>query len=143
MKNTTVSLALACIMSTGMIATMAGCSAQKAMSQPDKKDLSVLEIGTPRYRVVGELGRPLLSAMAKNGKKFDVFSFIQGYSKGSKAARAFGHTLMDIGTLGMWEVVGSPVEAAASGDKVIIKVEYDKSDLVEVVTAMKGQSELN
>jgi len=105
--------------------------------------MGVLEKGTPRYEVIGELGKPLHTMQSKDGDNVDIFSFIQGYSKGSKAARAFGHTMMDIGTLGLWEVVGTPVEAAASGDKVTLKVEYDKSDLVDTVVAIKGKDELN
>jgi hypothetical protein len=143
MKKTSLSLALICVMGTGMMFSMTGCSAQKAMNQPDKKDVSVLKKGTPRYEVIGEFGKPLHTMQSKDGHNIDIFSFIQGYSKGSKAARAFGHTLMDIGTLGMWEIVGSPVEAAASGDKVTVKVQYDEADLVDTIVAIKGKDELN
>ena len=122
---------------------ISGCAVNKAMNQPDKKDVSVLNKGTPRYEVIGALGKPVDSETTKNGRIIDVFSFIQGYSKGAKAARAFGHGVMDIATLGLWEVVGSPIEAVEDGEKVVVRVRYDKNKTVESVTALKGKNELN
>ncbi len=123
--------------------SVSGCAVNKAMSQPDKKDVDVLSRGTPRYEVIGELGQPVDTKLNKDGNKVDVYSFIQGYSKGAKAARALGHGVMDVATLGLWELVGSPTEAIASGDKVVVKVLYDKDELVDTVTALKGKNELN
>ncbi len=119
-----------------------GCAVKQAMEQPDKKDVSVFAVGTPRYRIIAEVGKPVETKVAEDGTKIDVFSFVQGYSKGAKAARAFGHGVMDVATLGLWEVIGSPTEAIASGDKVIVRVYYDKNDLVERVVPIKGGKEL-
>jgi len=138
-----ISIALMCLMLPIISISTTGCAVNKAMNQPDKKDVSVLDRGTPRYEVIGELGKPVSTETDKNGNKIDVYSFIQGYSKGAKAARALGHSVMDIATLGLWEVVGSTTEAIASGDKVVVRVRYDKNDLVDSVHALKGKGELN
>ncbi|MDQ6991309.1 MAG: hypothetical protein Q9M11_06210 [Mariprofundaceae bacterium] len=138
-----VSIALMCLMLPMVAISTTSCAVKQAMDQPDKKDVSVLVEGTPRYRVIGELGKPVNTKVTKDGKKVDVYSFIQGYSKGVKAARAFGHGAMDIATLGLWEVIGSPTEAIASGDKVIVRVHYDENDLIEKVIPIKGKNELN
>jgi len=138
-----ISIALMCLMLPLVAVSTTGCAVKQAMDQPDKKDVSVLAEGTPRYRVIGELGKPVDSKILENGNKVDVYSFTQGYSKGAKAARAFGHGVMDIATLGVWEVIGSPTEAIASGNKVIVRVHYDKNDLIERVVTLKGKSELN
>jgi len=138
-----ISVVLMCLMIPVASVSITGCAVKQAMDQPDKKDVSVLSEGTPRYRVIGELGKPVDTKITKDGKKIDVYSFIQGYSKGAKAARALGHGAMDIATLGLWEVIGSPTEAIASGDKVIVRVHYDENDLIERVVPIKGSGELN
>jgi len=138
-----ISIALMCLMLPLVAVSTTGCAVKQAMDQPDKKDVSVLAEGTPRYRVIGELGKPVDSKILENGNKVDVYSFTQGYSKGTKAARAFGHGVMDVATLGLWEVIGSPAEAIASGNKVIVRVHYDKNDLIEKIITLKGKDELN
>jgi len=137
-----ISIALMCLMLPVAGLSVSGCAVNKAMNQPDKKDVSVLDRGTPRYEVIGELGMPVDTQLSDDGKKIDVYSFTQGYSKGAKAARAFGHGVMDVATLGLWEVIGTPTEAIASGDKVVVRVFYDESELVDHVKALKGKEEL-
>jgi len=138
-----ISVALMCLMLPMVAVSTTGCAVKQAMDQPDKKDVSVLTEGKPRYRVIGELGKPVDSKTLENGNKVDVYSFIQGYSKGVKAARALGHGVMDVATFGLWEVIGSPAEAIASGNKVIVRVHYDKNDLIEKIITLKGKDELN
>jgi len=112
---------------------LSGCSVYMAATQPGKKDTNVLVVGTPRSIVIAELGQPT-SIEVKNNKRTDYFSFVQGYSKGTKTGRAVFHGAADVLTLGLWEVVGTPTEAIFSGDKVIYEVIYDKDDKVEKVT---------
>ena len=121
---------------------MTGCAVKSAMDQPTKKDVSVFERGTPRYELIGEIGEPVDIKKNEDGTTTETYSFIQGYSKGVKGARAFGHAILDVATVGLWEIVGSPTEAIASGTKVVVRVKYDKSKLVDKVTAVKGQEEL-
>lgn len=128
---------LAVIMTTGN-----GCSVYMASKQPGRKDLNVLAAGTPRSLVLAELGQPRASEM-KDGKRVDVFSFVQGYSKGAKAGRAFFHGAADVVTLGMWEVVGTPTEAVFDGKKLAYEVTYDANDKVEkVLTLTTGKEEI-
>ena len=51
------------------------CSVYMAAKQPEKKDLEVMQVGTPRSRVLAEFGQPV-STEIKDGKKVDVFSFL-------------------------------------------------------------------
>ncbi|MCX6812994.1 MAG: hypothetical protein NTV77_00660 [Candidatus Azambacteria bacterium] len=107
-----------------------GCAASRAVSQPDKKDLAVLTARTSRDVVLAELGNPVASGKDAEGE-YDIFSFIQGYSRGSKSARAFVHGVLDVFTLGLWEIVGTPIEGAASGTKVRIKVFYKEGRVLK------------
>lgn len=108
----------------------AGCAVVLAAKQPDAKDLSVLNTGTPRTHVIAELGAPVWSG-EKDGRKVDLFAFTQGYSKGSKAARAFAHGVADVFTLGLWEIVGTPIESVATGTQMKVEVTYDEKDMVK------------
>lgn len=113
-----------------------GCSVFMAVKQPPKKDLEVLKEATPRNRLLAELGQPAATEM-KDGKRVDVFSFTQGYSKGTKAGRALFHGAADVATLGLWEVVGTPTEAVFDGKKMAFEVTYDANDNVEKVVPLQ------
>jgi hypothetical protein len=109
-----------------------GCSVYMASHQPDKKDTTLLKPGTPRSLLLTEFGQPV-SSETKEGKRVDVFSFVQGYSQGTKSIRAIFHGVADVFTLGLWEVVGTPTESALNGDKLMYEVTYDANDRVEKV----------
>jgi outer membrane protein assembly factor BamE (lipoprotein component of BamABCDE complex) len=116
---------------------LSSCAVVKATNQPDRKDLSVLRPGTDRARVIAELGKPVHSE-TKNGHKSDIFNFVQGYSKTNKTLRALGHGVADVYTLGLWEVVGTPIEGVASGNRVEVVVNYDNHDQVSKIKVLKG-----
>ncbi len=140
-KRALVPLVRNCLFMGLMILVNVGCSAVMAAKQPDKKDLSILKAGTPRSHVIAELGAPGWSG-EKDGRRVDVFAFKQGYSKGTKAGRAFFHAAADFFTLGLWEVVGTPIESVASGTDVKVEVVYDENDRVKVVQVL-GQEKTN
>lgn len=121
--------------------TLPGCAVYMAANQPDKKDLGVLKAGTPRNAVVAELGAPIQS-MEKAGVKVDLYTFTQGYSGLEKGGRAVLHGAADVLTLGIWEVVGTPIEGVANGTKVSVEVTYDKQDRVATVVPIRGQEAL-
>ncbi|OEU62957.1 MAG: hypothetical protein BBJ57_11730 [Desulfobacterales bacterium PC51MH44] len=119
-----------------------GCSVYMAANQPDKKDVSVFNVGTPRTHVIAEAGRPLYTKEKADGTLTDTFVFVQGYSSGSKAGRALFHGAADVLTLGLWEVIGTPVEAVADGTEVKVQVEYDANEKVQNIIALSGGEEL-
>jgi hypothetical protein len=121
---------------------IAGCSVVMATQQPSRKDFAVLSKGVDRSRVVAELGSPLTTDV-KDGKRKDVFYVKQGYSTGAKAGRAIFHGVADVFTLGLWEVVGTPVEAVASGTDVKVAVFYDSGDKVESIETYSGKDKVD
>ena len=108
---------------------LTNCATEQALNQPTKKDLSVFTIGTDRELVLLELGSPA-ETIEKDGIKYDLFSFVQGYSKGTRIARATGHLLAEISTIGLWGLVGTPIEQSYNGKVLGYKVTYDKNDKV-------------
>lgn len=119
-----------------------GCAAVKATQQPSKRDVAVLNRGVPRTHVIAELGHPSWSNHSQGGT-VDVFAFKQGYSKTTKAARALAHGAADVATLGLWEVVGIPVESIADGTDVQVEVHYAPDQTVERVVVIKGEKALH
>jgi outer membrane protein assembly factor BamE (lipoprotein component of BamABCDE complex) len=130
---------IACAACSLIVASLSGCAAVKAARQPDKKNLGVLHEGTPRAQVIAELGAPTYTKPKPDGTVEDVFSFKQGYSKGVKMTRAFGHAAADVATGGLWEVVGIPAEIWADGTEVQVLVTYDQDERVRYRRVFKGQ----
>ena len=127
-----------CILAMLACSSLAGCSVYMAANQPDKKDMGVLKSGTPRSVVVAELGAPV-ETITRGGAKVDLFTFVQGYSGLEKGGRAVLHGAADVFTLGLWEVVGTPIEGYANGTKVSVEITYDREDRVVKVVPIRGQ----
>ncbi len=117
-----------------------GCSVYMASTQPGERDISVLKEGASRSQVIAALGAPIWSG-EKGGGKVDVFRFTQGYSKGAKVGRALFHGVADVLTLGLWEVLGTPIEVVASGTDTKVELTYDGEERVKTfqVTEVGGE----
>jgi outer membrane protein assembly factor BamE (lipoprotein component of BamABCDE complex) len=121
---------------------VSGCSVYMAANQPDKKDVEVLKPGSPRAAVMAEFGVPMTSTI-RDGAKVDLYSFTQGYSGIEKGGRAIFHGAADVVTLGLWEIVGTPIEGNVNGTKVTVEVTYDREDRVAKVVPIRGKEALN
>ena len=129
------------VLSLSLLA-LSGCSAYMAANQPAKKDLNVLKIGSPRAAVIAELGAPVYTS-TKNGAHVDIFNFVNGYSGFVRGGRAVLHGVADVATLGLWEVVGTPIEGANKGTKMSVEVTYDASDRIAAIAPLRGQDEMH
>jgi len=118
-----------------------GCSVYMAANQPAAKNLALLKAGTPRTNLIAEYGPPI-SSETKNGTRHDIFKFTQGYSGEAKVGRALVHGAADVATLGLWEVVGTPVEGHFNGDEVSAEVMYDAQDRVTAVNPISGAEKI-
>lgn len=117
------------------IVLFSGCSVYMAANQPPAKNIDLFKVGTPRSALLAEFGYPT-SSEDKGGKKYDIYRFTQGYSGGAKAGRAVAHGVASVLTLGLWEVIGTPVEAINSGDLTAYEVGYGSDDRVDVVISL-------
>ena len=110
-----------------------GCSSYKAMNQPDEKNLSViLAPGSDRDLVRAELGQPLSYGKDSEGNEYEVYSFVDGYNTATKSSRAFFHFAADVLTIGLWEIIGNPIEGAYKGDKLTYRVIYKNGKISKV-----------
>ena len=125
------------ILAVTLVSATLACSVGKASRQPDLKDLSVLDEGTPRGIVIGELGRAA-SSTEKDGKRVEVYNFTQGYHPATKAGRAGFHFAADVFTLGLWELLADPIEETYAGTEMSAVVTYDEKDHVETSVVREG-----
>ena len=121
---------------------ISGCSAYMAANQPASKNFSVLKQGTQRSLVIAELGTPVYSEVGSIGKT-DIYKFTHGYHGAVRAGRAVAHGAASVATLGLWEVLGTPIEGYANGTELSVEVHYDANDLVAKVVPLKGTEEIN
>lgn len=116
--------------------SLSGCAVVAALKQPSKKNIEVLNNGTSRENVIVYLGAPITSEK-ENGKRTDIYKFVQGYGGGTKASRALMHGILDALTIFIWELIGWPMETIINGHEMTVKVIYDQDDRVEEFTILK------
>lgn len=103
---------------------LAGCSVGMALSGNAQKDTSILFAGAPRDAIVAKLGEPETSTRDAQGRYTDSYLLVKGNSP--SLGRAVGHATLDLLTLGVWEVVGTPIEmVAGSEDRSRLVIDYD------------------
>ena len=112
------------------VSLFSGCSVYMAASQPTKKDLAILNAGTDRGYVIAELGAQVVSELTNDGRK-EIYTFVQGYNKVSKVSRAAFHGVADVASIGLWEVIGTSVETAYSGEKISVRIIFDNEGKIK------------
>jgi hypothetical protein len=117
-----------------------GCSVYMAANQPGVKDVELLKVGTSRNLLIAEFGQPVSSGVDGDGREYDKFSFKQGYSSGAKVGRAVLHAVADVLTYGLWEVIGTPVEATFGGEEITYEVTYDRNDQIAQIIRFENVS---
>ncbi|MDX8392566.1 MAG: hypothetical protein R8K53_08395 [Mariprofundaceae bacterium] len=116
-KNTLAAMAV--------LGLLSGCSVGMAMSGKATPDLGVVKKNATRGEVELQLGAPVKVSTMKNGHVLNVYEYEVGNDP--SAGRAAGHAVMDVLTLGIWEVIGTPIEGF-QGDKRQVQIEYDEND---------------
>lgn len=102
-----------------------GCSVYMAAKGDEEPNLANVHRGASRGEIEMALGQPKSMTTHDDGKLTCNYEYIVGNEPST--GRAVGHGVMDFLTLGLWEVVGTPIEALNQGDKVKVTVVYDNS----------------
>ncbi len=118
------------------IVPVSGCSVFMAAQLPPAKNVELFKTGTLRDELLAEFGQPLISEET-NGKKTEMFVFVQGYSKTAKTGRVIFHSVADVLTLGLWEIVGTPTELVFNGDEMAFHVSYDENEHIDEVNILQ------
>jgi hypothetical protein len=129
--------ALRVTMFAAAVAGLCGCSVGMALSGSPNPNLGAVKAGASRGEIEMHLGSPISSTQLEGGHRADLYQYEIGNEP--SAGRAAGHAVMDVLTLCLWEIVGTPIEAV-QGDKYTATVEYDENDKVIDLKTMKASS---
>jgi hypothetical protein len=110
-----------------LVGLLSACSVGMALSGSDDPDLGAIKVGASRGEVEMHLGSPENSRTLDDGRRADIYEYEIGNEP--SAGRAIGHGAMDVLTLGLWEVVGTPIEGV-QGERYRATITYDRDDKV-------------
>lgn len=105
--------------------SFSGCSVYLAMQGKEEPDISRVEVGSTRGQIEIELGDPVESKPNLEGGLSDTYVYVTGDEK--SAMRALLHGAMDVLTLCIWELIGTPIELA-QGERKALQIDYDAND---------------
>jgi hypothetical protein len=106
-----------------------------AAAGDDEPNLSNVRRGASRGEIEMALGQPKSLATEADGNTVATYEYTVGNEPST--GRAVGHAAMDVLTFGIWEVVGTPVEAMNQGEKVAVTVEYDRNEIATTLQSSK------
>ncbi|MCE5316123.1 MAG: hypothetical protein LLG04_02000 [Parachlamydia sp.] len=114
--------------------TLFGTSCSVAMAAR-KEGVSIDKVQTARTR--GQIlacGATVISSdRMPTGELVEVYQFQK--ERGS-AARALMHGLLDVSTFGIWEAVGTPIEACDTREYFTLRIYYNLDETVNKVELM-------
>jgi hypothetical protein len=115
-----------------------GCSAFMAGKKQTKKDLSVLRIGGNRDDIVAVLGAPYQTQRFEDGQVKDTYKIVENApSEGMKTVEVLGNGVLSIGTLGLWEIVGTPIQIATQQEATLFILYYGPDNKLKAYDALK------
>lgn len=97
-----------------------------AATRPDPVDTKQFVVGQTRVSVLSELGNPVANT-PDGPNSCDIYKlFTRGPSAVGKGVMTAGYLVADVFTLGLTEVIFTPVEAATRNSKHTVVICYDK-----------------
>jgi TolB-like protein len=104
-----------------------------AMSGKKSPNLGAIHVGATRWEVEVQLGSSQKTTSNPDGTRTDIYEYQVGNDPNT--GRALVHGVLDILTLGIWEVVGTPIEAM-QGDTFNLLIKYDIEDKAESINSV-------
>jgi hypothetical protein len=103
---------------------LGGCSTVMEANRPVPVSLNQYRVGEPRMDVISTLGAPE-GTVQDGGNSCDVYKlYTKGDNSGQKAAVILGEAGADLLTLGLFEVVATPVQGATKSHLHTVLVCY-------------------
>src|SRR6185503_54602 len=118
-----------------------GCAVYLAGKGQPGTHLEALGVGTSEQHVEYELGTPSSREPLGAGKRLSTYRV--ALTKQPNYARSTVHLVLDLATLGIWELPGSISELAGEHRKGDVGIVYGPNDRVldvQVYQAIEGQS---
>ncbi len=121
------------------VIALSGCAvAMSANRSTYKGDPSIIQAGADRAYIESTFGSPNMTASLGNGETKVIYKIDpEAHRAGTKGATVAGHVVADVLTLGLWEVIGTPLELTAQDKFTTYIIVYDKRDKVKSVEIVK------
>ncbi len=126
--------ALAWIVMAAALPALSACSVGMAMSGEEDPNVDVIQSGNTRLDVERELGAPHSSRVLDDGGLEAIYQYELGNEPSTGRAVAWG--ALDVLTLGLWEVIGTPVEAT-QGDEYEVTIVYNADGIIQSITTVE------
>jgi hypothetical protein len=114
------------------------CSVYMAAVGDEEPNISNVRKGATRGEVELALGQPKSISLDQQGNTIAMYEYTLGNEP--SPGRAIAYTVLDVLTLGIWEIFGTPIEAFNQGKKVEVTVHYDKEQVVTEIQSNKKSS---
>ena len=115
-----------------------GCSMMMAGKKQTRKDLSVLRIGGNRDDIVAVLGAPYMTQRFEDGQVKDTYKIVEGApTKEWKTVEVVGNGVLAVGTLGLWEIIGTPLQIASQQEATLFILYYGPDNKLKAYDAIK------
>lgn len=98
-----------------------------------------MQVGADRMFIEDTFGPPNMAASMDNGKTKVIYKIDpEAHSAGARNAAVAGHVVADVLTLGLWEIVGTPLELAAQDKMTNYIIIYGPDNKIQSVETIKG-----
>jgi hypothetical protein len=104
---------------------IASCSVGMALSGKDDPNLSLVKVGASRSVIESQLGEP---KSVKVSRYNTICTYEYSFGDEPDKSRAFMHGTLDVLTLGIWEIAGTPIEGLR-GNHYRTTIIYDNQDI--------------
>lgn len=121
------------------IALLSGCSvAMSAKRSTYQGDPSIIQTGADRMQIENTFGSPDMTASLNDGESKVIYKIDpNAHKEGTRNAAVAGHVVADVLTLGLWEIVGTPLELAAQDEFTTYIIVYDENNKIKSVEIVK------
>ena len=122
-----------------LLLPLCGCAvAMSASRSTSKGDLAMMQVGADRSIIEESFGAPNMTASLDGGKTKVIYKIDpDAHSTGARNVAVAGHVVADVLTLGLWEVVGTPLELAAQDKYTNYVLIYGPDNKVQTVETIK------
>jgi hypothetical protein len=117
-----------------LMAATSACSIGMALSGDPEPDIEACHLGADERDIEDELGPPVSARSLPDGSRECVYEYALGTAPSPERAIAYG--TLDVLTFGLWEAIGTPVEAL-QGQTYRMTVVYDADGNAKEITTIK------
>ena len=122
-----------CLRAVTVCVAVCACSPVMEATRPDPVDLSQFVAGQQRIDIMAEIGSPATTTI-DGGDSCDIYKlYTRGPEAAGKGVLAAGEVVADVLTLGLSEIIFTPVEAATRNSKHTVVFCYDPNNRLAAI----------